>query len=74
MIADFAMPEMNGLELSRAVRMMQPTYLVILVTGYGDHDVLNEFGEARILPKPYTEEDLVNRVGAALNRHKPLPE
>jgi hypothetical protein len=41
---------------------------------HGDHDVLNEFGEARILPKPYPEEDLVNRVGAALNRHKPLPE
>jgi hypothetical protein len=51
--------------------MMQPTNPVIF-TGYGDHDVL--FDEARILQKPYPEEDLVNRVGAALSRHKPLPK
>jgi FixJ family two-component response regulator len=58
----------------RIARSQVVPYPVILVTGHGDHDVLNEFGEARILPKPYPEEDLVNRVGAALNRHKPLPE
>jgi hypothetical protein len=36
--------------------------------------VLNEFDEARILPKPYAGEDLVNRIVPALNRHKRLPE
>jgi hypothetical protein len=48
-IADFAMPEMN-FELSRppvaprgrsASAMIQPTFPAILMTGYGDHDVLN---------------------------------
>ena len=37
-------------------------------------DVLNEFDEARVLPKPYAEEYLVNRIVAALNRHKRPPE
>jgi CheY-like chemotaxis protein len=49
-LADFAMPEMNGVELARAVHAVA----VIPVTGYCDHDLLKEFGDSRILQKPYT--------------------
>ncbi|SRR6266478_641785 len=66
-LADFAMPEMNGVELARAVHATRPTLPVILVTGYCDHDLLKEFGDSRILQKPYTEGDLVDKIAAALN-------
>ena len=45
----------------------RPTLPVILVTGYCDHDLLKEFGDSRILQKPYTEGDLVDKIAAALN-------
>ena len=32
-----------------------------------DHDLLKEFGDSRILQKPYTEGDLVDKIAAALN-------
>jgi hypothetical protein len=70
----------NGLELDIVIADLGrphdavPLIRSILITGYGDHDVLNEFDEARILPKPYAGEDLVNRIVAAPNRHKRLPE
>jgi CheY-like chemotaxis protein len=66
-LADFAMPEMNGVELARIIHAKRPALPVILVTGYGDLDVLKEFGESRILQKPFTEGDLVDKLVAALN-------
>jgi hypothetical protein len=40
---------------------------VILVTGYGDHNVLKEFGESRIiLQKPYTEGELSATINTVL--------
>jgi FixJ family two-component response regulator len=61
------MPEMNGVELARALRAMRPNLPVILVTGYGGLDVLKEFDETRILQKPYREDDLLDKIVAALN-------
>jgi FixJ family two-component response regulator len=43
-----------------------PGYPVILVSGDGDLDVFKEFEEARILQKPYREEDLLTQIAAAL--------
>jgi CheY-like chemotaxis protein len=66
-LADFAMPEMSGIELARAIHATRRTLPVILVTGYGDLDVGKVFDEARILQKPYTEDDLVDKITAVLN-------
>jgi PAS domain S-box-containing protein len=66
-LADFAMPEMNGVELARAIRTIRPNLPVILVIGYGGVDVLKEFDETRILRKPYREDDLIDKIVAALN-------
>jgi PAS domain S-box-containing protein len=66
-LADFAMPEMSGIELAGAIHAARPSLPVILVTGYVDLDVVRKFGEARILQKPYTEGDLVDKITAALN-------
>jgi CheY-like chemotaxis protein len=57
-LADVAMPEMSGVELAGAIHETRPTLPVILITGYRDLDALKEFGESRILQKPYTESEL----------------
>jgi DNA-binding LytR/AlgR family response regulator len=61
------MPEMNDVELARALRTMHPNLPVILVTGYGGLDALKEFDETRILQKPYREDALVDKIVAVLN-------
>jgi PAS domain S-box-containing protein len=66
-LADFAMPKMSGVELASAIHATRPTLPVILVTGYVGLDVLEKFGESRILQKPYTEGDLVEKITAVLN-------
>jgi PAS domain S-box-containing protein len=67
-LADFAMPEMSGGELAKAICAMRPTLPVILMTGYRDLNVRKEFNDLRIILKPFTEDDLVNAIGAALGR------
>jgi CheY-like chemotaxis protein len=65
-LADFAMPEMSGGKLAKAIRAMQPTLPVILMTGYRDLDIPRKFNDSRIISKPFTEDDLVNTISAAL--------
>jgi signal transduction histidine kinase/CheY-like chemotaxis protein len=65
-LADFVMPEMNGVELARAIQATRPGLPVIIVTGHGDLEDLKEIGEWRILQKPYSEDDLDAMITAAL--------
>jgi PAS domain S-box-containing protein len=65
-LADFAMPEMSGDELAKAICAMRPTLPIILITGYRDLAVLKGLNDLRIILKPFTEDDLVNAIGAAL--------
>jgi PAS domain S-box-containing protein len=65
-LADFAMPGMNGAELAKALRAARPALPVILVTGYGNLDLIKEFGDSRILEKPFTRDDLVEAFTRAL--------
>jgi PAS domain S-box-containing protein len=65
-LADFAMPEMSGGELAKAICAMRPTLPVILMTGHSDLDLLKELKDSRIILKPFTEDDLVNTIDAAL--------
>ena len=65
-LADFAMPEMTGVELAKAICATDPNLPVILVTGYGDRETLEEFREAQTLRKPYDEDGLMKAILAAL--------
>lgn len=66
-LADFAMPGMNGAQLSDAVRAMRPGLPVVLVTGNADIVRLRDFDQGRVLQKPYSESDLVAKISAALH-------
>ena len=66
-LADFAMPEMTGVELAKTIHATYPGLPVILITGYGNREELKDLGEARILQKPYTEGELMGKITEALN-------
>lgn len=65
-LADFAMPEMTGVELAKAICATDPNLPVILVTGYGDRETLEEFRELQVLRKPYDEDKLMEAILTAL--------
>jgi CheY-like chemotaxis protein len=66
-LADFAMPEMTGVELAKSIYATRPELPVILVTGDGKRESLKEFGDARILRKPYTEDELMEKIAMVLS-------
>jgi CheY-like chemotaxis protein len=66
MIADFAMPGMNGAELARLAQAKRPTLPVLFVTGYADRTALAGVSEARIVSKPFVEDELAHKVQLAL--------
>ncbi len=71
LLADFAMPGMNGAELARTLRQRQPDLPVVFITGYAELGELDE-QEYFIVPKPFRENDLANKVHSALKGSNPL--
>ncbi|WP_143514401.1 response regulator, partial [Stutzerimonas stutzeri] len=65
LLADFAMPGMNGGELARAVRARRPQLPVVFVTGYAELCELGLDGYS-IIQKPFREEQLANKIHLAL--------
>ena len=66
MIADFAMPGMNGGEVARLAQAKRPTLPVLFVTGFADRTALAGIGEAQIISKPFLDDELVHKVRLAL--------
>jgi len=66
MLVDFAMPGMNGAELSRQVQSMRPGFPFIFVTGFADRSALAGVGEAQIVRKPFIDGELAEKVRHAL--------
>jgi CheY-like chemotaxis protein len=66
-VADFAMPEMNGIDLARTVSGLRPSLPFILMTGNGDWDPLKEIPGMRILQKPLSEGELAKEIAIALS-------
>lgn len=65
-ICDYRMPEMNGVELLRRVRELQPHTGRILLSGSTDLSFLlhavNQAAVARVLCKPWADEELLETV------------
>lgn len=70
-ISDFLMPAMNGVELLKRVRELQPDTVRILLTGFADKEnairAINEVGLYQYLEKPWDNDDLLLLVRNALS-------
>jgi signal transduction histidine kinase len=68
-VMDFAMPGMNGVELSRQITAQRPSVPILFVTGYGNLDLLGQVGEDRIVQKPFRAEDMVGKLERLFGAH-----
>jgi two-component system KDP operon response regulator KdpE len=70
MITDLAMPEMNGLELTQAVRRASQTPIIVLSVRDGDAMKVRALDEGAddYLTKPFSMPELLARVRAQLRR------
>ena len=55
-VTDINMPEMTGIELVKAIRMIQPAMPILVMSGLADREALDEVQTlgAHFMPKPYT--------------------
>ena len=69
MVLDYKMPGMSGFEVYEQARRLYPNMSVILVTGHGTPEILNEanrLGFKAILLKPFTSDELRSTVERVL--------
>ena len=66
LVADFAMPGMNGVEVAHQARIRRPELPVLFVTGYADQTALAGVGEERVVQKPFRGDELEHKVLAAV--------
>jgi two-component system cell cycle sensor histidine kinase/response regulator CckA len=68
-ILDLTMPTLDGAEVAAELRRIRPDIPIIVMSGYGDIEVMQQFGQAGVddfLPKPFTPDQLAAKVRAAL--------
>jgi CheY-like chemotaxis protein len=68
-VLDMTMPEMSGEEAFREVRRIRSDVVVILSSGYNEVEATRRFtskGLAGFLQKPYSPEDLAEKLATAL--------
>ncbi len=61
MVLDYKMPGMSGFEVFEQARQLHPQMPVVLVTGHGTPEIVNEanrLGFNAILLKPFTSDEL----------------
>jgi PAS domain S-box-containing protein len=68
LLADYAMPGMNGADAAREAVAIRPGLPVLFITGYADLKALRDVGEERIIQKPFRDEELSRKVEAALGQ------
>ena len=70
---DLKMPEMDGVEVTKAVKHLRPDIDVIVITGYASIETAVEtvkFGAMDYVEKPFTEDELLEFVKTALIRRQ----
>jgi len=66
---DLRMPEMDGVEVTKAVKHLRPDIDVIVITGYASIETAVEtvsFGALAYIEKPFTEDELLAFIKTAL--------
>jgi signal transduction histidine kinase len=64
-VADYAMPGMNGAELAQRIATLAPRLPVLIITGYADPQRLPGSWSGPVLTKPFDLEDLAEAVRQA---------
>jgi two-component system response regulator FixJ len=75
-ITDVRMPDINGIDLLKAVKSRRPEIPVIVITGHGDIALAVEamkLGASDFLEKPYGDEAMVAAVERALETRSGAP-
>jgi Response regulator containing CheY-like receiver domain and AraC-type DNA-binding domain len=70
LITDIKMPIMDGIELARALSSALPTLKIIFLTAYSDFEYTRNAIELNVcgyILKPYTEKDITDSIGRALD-------
>lgn len=68
LVADFAMPGLNGAEVARTFRQRLPTVPVVFFSGYADSAALEEaVGSAPLLRKPFRPSELAQMIRSTLD-------
>lgn len=70
---DLKMPEMDGLEVTKAVKHLRPDIDVIVITGYASIETAVEtmkYGAMDYVQKPFTEDELIAFFNRSLIRRK----
>ena len=69
LVVDFAMPVMNGAEVARAARELQPSIRILMVSGYADSAAIESLlGATPLLRKPFDVSALGATVAEVLGR------
>ncbi|PAX08245.1 PAS domain-containing hybrid sensor histidine kinase/response regulator [Sphingomonas lenta] len=71
-LADFAMPGMNGAELARRAAELRPDVPLLMLTGYADLSAIADVPADAVVQKPVTAEALRERVVGALAKTREL--
>ena len=70
---DFKMPEMNGVEVTKAVKHLRPDIDVVLITGYASIESAVEtmkYGAMDYVEKPFTDDELTEMVNTLVIRRQ----
>ncbi|MEO8131099.1 MAG: PAS domain-containing protein, partial [Bryobacteraceae bacterium] len=70
LLSDVLMPEMRGSEVAKRIRALHPGIAVVFMSGYADSTFLDPaaLDKAVYMQKPFTSEELGNRIREALDR------
>jgi len=72
-ITDLKMPGMNGLEVLKTIRRLQPLVPVLIVTGYATAEMATEAlvsGAFDFLSKPFTPGQILHQTKRAVDWHR----
>jgi len=70
-ITDLKMPGMNGIEVLKAIKVLQPEIPILLITGYSTVESAVDAmksGAADYISKPFTPEEILEKIDRALEQ------
>ena len=75
LIVDYAMAEINGIELAQAARAKRPDLPIVIMTGYSDVSGIDaQIPHAELLKKPFRINELASSLERALHNANRAPE